>query len=61
MNTELNTKCLQVKGRQKGAEMIFSSIHTKDDYSNYPKAVQRAIEYLKSNDFTKMQKGVYEI
>lgn len=41
--------------------MIFSSIHTQDDYSNYPKAVQRAIEYLKSNDFTKMQTGVYEI
>ena len=41
--------------------MIFSSIHTKDDYSNYPKAVQRAIEYLKSNDFTKMEPGVYEI
>ena len=50
-----------MKGRQKGAEMIFSSIHTQDDYSNYPKAVQRAIEYLKSNDFTKMQTGVYEI
>ena len=42
-------------------KMIFSSIHTKDDYSNYPKAVQRAIEYLKSNDFTKMEPGVYEI
>ena len=41
--------------------MIFSSIHTQDDYSNYPKAVQRAIEYLKSNDFTKMETGVYEI
>ena len=50
-----------MKGRQKGAEMIFSSIHTQDDYSNYPKAVQRAIEYLKSNDFTKMETGVYEI
>ena len=27
--------------------MIFSSIHTKDDFKNYPAAVQRAIEYLK--------------
>ena len=41
--------------------MIFSSIHTKDDFKNYPAAVQRAIEYLKSNDFTKMETGVYEI
>ena len=28
--------------------MIFSSIHTKDDFKNYPAAVQRAIEYLKN-------------
>lgn len=27
--------------------MIFSSIHTRDDFKNYPAAVQRAIEYLK--------------
>ena len=27
--------------------MIFSSIHTKDDFKNYPAAVQRAIEYLR--------------
>ena len=40
--------------------MIFSSIHTKDDFKNYPAAVQRAIEYLKNNDFTKMETGVYE-
>ena len=33
----------------------------KDDFKNYPAAVQRAIEYLKSNDFTKMETGVYEI
>ena len=32
--------------------MIFSSIHTKDDFKNYPAAVQREIEYLKNNDFT---------
>ena len=27
--------------------MIFSSIHTKDDFKNYPAAVQRAIILLK--------------
>ena len=31
--------------------MIFSSINSKDDFSSYPKAVQRAIKYLKENDF----------
>jgi len=35
--------------------MIFSSIHTKDDFKNYPAAVQRAIEYLKSNRIFKEQ------
>lgn len=41
--------------------MIFSSIHSKDDFTNYPKAVQRALNYLKENDFTAMEPGVYEI
>ena len=31
--------------------MIFSSINSNDDYKNYPEAVQRAINYLKNNDF----------
>lgn len=41
--------------------MIFSSIYAKDDVSKYPKAIQTAIEYLKSNDFVAMEAGVYEI
>ena len=41
--------------------MIFSSIHSKDDFSSYPAAVQRAIKYLKENDFVNMQPGVYEL
>lgn len=41
--------------------MISSSIYCKDIVSSYPKAIQTAIEYLKSNDFTKMETGVYEI
>ena len=41
--------------------MIFSSINSNDDYKNYPEAVQRAINYLKNNDFVAMEPGVYEI
>lgn len=41
--------------------MIFSSIYAKDDVSRYPQAIQTAIAYLKSNDFLKMEPGVYEI
>lgn len=41
--------------------MIFSSIYARDDTSKYPAALQRAIEYLRSNDFLKMEPGVYEI
>lgn len=41
--------------------MISSSIYAKDDFGKYPKAIQTALEYLKSNDFTKMETGVYEI
>lgn len=41
--------------------MIFSSINSKDDFKNYPQAIQRAIDYLKSNDFVAMEPGVYEI
>lgn len=39
--------------------MIFSSIHTKDDFKNYPAAVQRAIEYLKNNEFYLKWKPAY--
>ena len=41
--------------------MISSSIFTKDVIHTYPKAIQTALEYLKANDFTKMETGVYEI
>lgn len=41
--------------------MIFSSIYANDDIKKYPKAIQTAIEYLKSHDFTAMETGVYEI
>lgn len=41
--------------------MIFSSIYSNDDFKNYPSAVKRAIDYLKSNDFINMETGVYEI
>ncbi|SCP99439.1 YhcH/YjgK/YiaL family protein [Anaerobium acetethylicum] len=41
--------------------MIFSSIYSKDDCSIYPEAIQKAIQYLKDNDFNKMEAGVYEI
>lgn len=41
--------------------MISSSIYAKDDFGKYPIAIQTALNYLKSNDFTKMETGVYEI
>ena len=41
--------------------MIFSSIYSKDNCTNYPKAIQTAIKYLKENDFISMEPGVYEI
>ncbi len=41
--------------------MIFSSIYAKDVTNTYPKAIQTALEYLKSNDFNAMEPGVYEI
>jgi len=41
--------------------MISSSIYAKDDFKKYPEAIQKALNYLKSNDFTKMETGVYEI
>lgn len=41
--------------------MIFSSIHTKEDITKYPQAIQTAIEYLRSNDFVTMEPGVYEV
>lgn len=41
--------------------MIFSSIYAKDDAKKYPKAIQTALDYLKTHDFTAIETGVYEI
>ena len=41
--------------------MIFSSVYAKDDVGKYPEAIQKAISYLKDNDFIHMEPGVYEI
>ena len=41
--------------------MIFSSIHSNDDYKAYPAVLRRVIDYLKSNDFVNMEPGVYEL
>ncbi len=41
--------------------MIFSSIHTCDNYTEYPEVIRKVIDYLKSNDFVNMEPGVYEI
>lgn len=40
--------------------MIFSSINVKQS-AKYPAAIQKALDYLKAHDFTKMEPGVYEI
>lgn len=41
--------------------MIFTSIYSNDDYKAYPEVIQKMIEYLKNNDVTKMEPGVYEL
>ena len=41
--------------------MIFSSIENKDSFESYPEAIQTAVNYLMSHDFTSMEPGVYEI
>ena len=41
--------------------MIFSSIKNGDTFESYPQAIQTALDYLKSHDFTAMEPGVYEI
>ncbi|WP_302296933.1 YhcH/YjgK/YiaL family protein [Mitsuokella multacida] len=41
--------------------MIFSSIHATKKSAAFPAAIEKALEYLKANDFTKMEPGVYEI
>ena len=41
--------------------MIFSSIYAGDDLKKYPVAIQNAIHYVSTTDFSKMDNGVYEI
>ncbi len=41
--------------------MIYSSIYAKADWDKYPEAIRRALEYLKSRDFTRMECGTYPI
>ncbi len=41
--------------------MIFTSIHSIDDHKAYPEVIQKMIQYLKENDITKMEPGVYEL
>ena len=41
--------------------MIFTSIHSNDDFKAYPEVLRKVIAYLKENDFVKMDPGVYEL
>ena len=41
--------------------MIFTSIHSIDDHKAYPEVIQKMIQYLRENDITKMEPGVYEL
>lgn len=41
--------------------MIASSIYANDDLKKYPEAVRRAVEYIRSSDFTVMEPGEYPI
>lgn len=41
--------------------MIFTSIHSNDDFKAYPEVLRKVISYLKENDFVKMEPGVYEL
>ena len=41
--------------------MIFSNIYSNDDLKRYPTAIQKAIEHVRSTDFSTMADGQYEI
>ena len=41
--------------------MIFGNVHSKEDISIYPEALQKAIRYLKETDFAHMENGKYPI
>ncbi|ONI40599.1 hypothetical protein AN640_08695 [Candidatus Epulonipiscium fishelsonii] len=41
--------------------MIYSSIKCNTELPHYPQPIITAINYLKNNDFNKMEAGIYEI
>ena len=41
--------------------MIFGNIKSNENISSYPKAIQKAINYLKENDLVAMAPGRYEL
>ena len=41
--------------------MFFSSIHAKQQSVALPAAIEKALDFLKAHDFTKMEPGRYEI
>lgn len=41
--------------------MIFLSIHANKKSTKFPAPIEKALDYLRSHDFTKMEPGVYEI
>lgn len=41
--------------------MIFGNIKAKENISSYPKAIQKAINYLKETDLVNMAPGRYEL
>ncbi len=41
--------------------MIFGNVKSKEDCSSYPKAIQKAIQYLRETDLVNMEPGKYEL
>ncbi|MGG7143169.1 YhcH/YjgK/YiaL family protein [Clostridium nigeriense] len=41
--------------------MIFGNVKCNENISSYPKAIQKAINYLKENDLVAMEPGRYEL
>lgn len=47
--------------KRMGEDMQFGNIKNLDNLSIYPRAIQRAIEYLKETDFSTKEVGSYEV
>jgi len=41
--------------------MIYSNLHVQDGFSSYPRAIQKALEYLRTTDFSVMEPGDYPL